>query len=417
MANINDYLQWRGDISLEERPFNDVDNVILSALSYLDFTGIVPGERTGAGIGLALACQRLLERAGGDVTPYVRSLAKIDSTFVARIADSRRFGSAILRSYVDIVDEGRSLQFSALQIDLASGETYVAFRGTDSTLVGWREDFMLSFEVTEAQREAAAYLERALVRAAEQGRMVRTGGHSKGGNLAEYAAACCPSELRERIVRVYSNDGPGMAPEVMRHDSRDVLEGRLKRIVPTYSVVGMLFAREDNPRIIVQSTGVGIGQHDPTTWQVLRTGVMEALQLQPECVPVNEAVARWAEGIPLDERERVTNEVFDALGAGGATRFDEIGASPEGLQQVLRALGNTDERTRELVMALVGGTFDTSAAAVRKAAAETFDQWKKGMKSAVEDAARKLAKPEGKVKGELARVPSGEIRLDRRRIE
>ncbi|MBQ9317267.1 MAG: DUF2974 domain-containing protein, partial [Atopobiaceae bacterium] len=231
MANINDYLQWRGDISLEERSFNDADNVILSVLSYLDFTGIVPGERTGAGIGLALACRRLLERAGGDVVPYVRSLAKIDSTFVELMADSRRFGSATLRSYVDVVDEARSLQFSAFQVDLPSGETYVAFRGTDSTLVGWREDFMLSFEVTEAQREAATYLERALVRAAEQGRMVRVGGHSKGGNLAEYAAVCCPSELRERIVRVYSNDGPGMAPEVMRRDGREVLGDRLRRIV------------------------------------------------------------------------------------------------------------------------------------------------------------------------------------------
>ena len=322
------------------------------------------------------------------------------------MADSRRFGSATLRSYVDVIDEARSLQFSAFQVDLPSGETYVAFRGTDSTLVGWREDFMLSFEVTEAQREAAAYLERALVRAAEQGRMVRVGGHSKGGNLAEYAAVCCPSELRERIVRVYSNDGPGMAPEVMRRDGREVLGDRLRRIVPTYSVVGMLFARADDPRIIVPSTGVGIGQHDPTTWQVLRTGVEEALQLLPECVPVNEAVARWAEGIPLGERERVTNEVFDALEAGGATRFDEIGASAEGLQQVLHALANTDDRTRELAMALVGGTLDTSVDAARKAATEFFDQWKRGMRSAVEDAARKLVKPDAKVNP--ARLPSGE---------
>lgn len=390
MSNINDYLQWRGDISLDERPFNDVDNVILASFSYLDFTGIVPGERSGAGIGLALACQRLLDCAGGDVTPYVRSLAKIDTAFVELMAASRRFGGATLRSYVDIVDEGRSLQFSAVQIDLTSGETYVSFRGTDSTLVGWREDFMLSFEVTEAQREAAAYLERAIVRAEKQGRMVRVGGHSKGGNLAEYAAVRCQPELRERIVCVYSNDGPGMAPEVMHRDSRAVLGSRLRRIVPTYSVVGMLFAREDDPRTIVPSTGTGIGQHDPTTWQVLRTGVKEALQLQPECVPVNEAVARWAEGIPLDERERVTDEVFDALGAGGATRFEEIAASTDGLQQVLRALGTTDDRTRDLVRALVEGTLNTSMDAMRKAAIDVLEQWSHSAKTAAEDAARRL---------------------------
>lgn len=390
MPNINDYLRWRSDITLEERHFNDVDNVILSTLSYLDFTGIVAGERVGTGIRLSLACQRLLDRAGGDITPYVRSLAKVDSTFVQLMADSRRFGDATLRAYVDEVDEGRSLQFSAMQIDLTSGETYVAFRGTDSTLVGWREDFMLSFQVTEAQREAAAYLERALLRAKEQGRHVRVGGHSKGGNLAEYAAMCCPADLSDLILRVYSNDGPGMAPEVMPHDGREVLGDRLRSIVPTYSVVGMLFSREDDARLIVPSTGTGIGQHDPTTWQVLRSGVEEALELQHDCVVLNDTIATWGRELPLDERERVVSEVFDALEAGGATRFDEIAATPEGLQQVLHAMANLDDRTRNIAATLIERLINESVDAVRKATGGVFEQWQRNMRSIAEDAVRKL---------------------------
>ena len=217
---------------------------------------------------------------------------------------------AVKALYVDEVDEERALQFAAVQIDMPA-ETYVSFRGTDSTLVGWREDFMLSFTVTESQREAAGYLERAIARATEQGKMVRVGGHSKGGNLAEYAAALCPEELRERIVRVYSNDGPGMAPEVMSIDSRKVLGGKLRRIVPSYSIIGMLFARETDEQIVVRSTGSSINQHDPTTWQVMRSGVDEALGLQKECVVLNKAIAEWAAGFTLIERARAIDEVFE----------------------------------------------------------------------------------------------------------
>jgi len=413
MANINNYLQWRGDVTLEERPFNDVDNIILSALVYLDFTGIVAGEESGERITLRQACKRFLDRvdnAGGDIIPYVRSVARVDTRFVRLIGESQRFGSAQLCAYVDVIDQKRALQFAALQINLSNGETYVAYRGTDSTIVGWREDFMLSFTVTEAQRSAAAYLQRVFGRTEKQGRTLRVGGHSKGGNLAEYAATCCSDEQQKRIIRVYSNDGPEMAPEVMPRDPHDVLGIRLKHIVPSYSVIGMLFARPDDQRIIAKSKAVGIGQHDLMTWQVLHTGVEEALELQPDCVVLNEAIARWAQAIPLDERERVTNEVFDALQVGGATRFEEIAASPVGLQKVLGAFGNTDSRTQELAVALVEGTVGTSMNAVRSATRSAIDQWRRGAQEMASDAARVF-----QAAGRDIKVPMSAIRSNRRR--
>ena len=405
MANVHDYLQWRGDLTFAERHFNDADNLILATLSYLDFTGIVPAEVAGGSIALGDACHKLIERPGGDIASSVRSLAKIDTRFVELLAVSKRFRDARLCAYVDETDEARALQFAAITIDLPDAGTYVSYRGTDSTLVGWREDFMLSFCVTEAQREAAGYLERALRQEDRQEVTIRVGGHSKGGNLAEYAAACCPDELRGRIARVYSNDGPGMAPEVMEVESRELLGDRFRHIVPTYSVIGMLFAREDEPRMIVKSSGVGIGQHDPTTWQLTRSGIDEAHELQGDCMVLNEAVARWAAGVPLDERERVVNEVFDALEVGGATRFDEIASSPEGLQQVLHALGSTDERTHDLVMALVEGTVSSSMAAARRSTKIVLDGWRRGARELADDAARRLQGPNADV-----RVPVQKLR-------
>lgn len=266
---------------------------------------------------------------------------------------------------------------------------------------------MLSFTVTESQREAAGYLERAIARATEQGKMVRVGGHSKGGNLAEYAAALCPEELRERIVRVYSNDGPGMAPEVMPIDSRAVLGDKLRRIVPNYSIIGMLFARETDEQIVVRSTGVGIGQHDPTTWQVTRSGVDEALGLQKDCLVLNKAIAEWAAGITLVERARAIDEVFDALQAGGATRFDEITESPEGFQQVLRALSETDERTRALASALVEGTVNNSVDAASRAAQQAWGNFKQTALSFAEDAAKRIRTQRGEIRVRMSAEDSG----------
>ncbi|MBR3160657.1 MAG: DUF2974 domain-containing protein [Atopobiaceae bacterium] len=371
MANMHDYLRWRGDLTFGERPFNDVDNLILSAFVYLDFSGIVPTEDQGGSIGLREACRKLLAKADGDVSPYVRSLARIDTSFTKLVGNSQRFGDARLSAYADVVDKKHALQFAALRIGLPQAGTYVAFRGTDTTLAGWRENFMISFRVTAAQQEALEYLRRTIECMGESDKCIRVGGHLKGGNLAEYAAARCPGELRERIVQVYSNDGPGTAPEVLKQSPRVTLGSRLRLIVPSFSVIGMLFARENERRTIVASPASGIEQHDITTWQVLRDGIKEARELQPDCIALNEAIASWANGIPLAERERITNEVFDALQAGGATTLEQITSSPDKLQRVLRALSEMDERTHSKVLEFVQRAASSEVNAVFNAAAKS----------------------------------------------
>lgn len=365
MANVCDYLRWRGDLTFEERPFNDVDNLVLSILSYLDLSGIVPTEDQGGAITLRAACKDLVVRSGGDVVPFVRSLAKITNELVQALYESARFGNVMLSAYADVVDNERAVQFSALTADIDHAGRFVAFRGTDNTIVGWREDFMLSFTVTEAQREAARYLERA-VRGCDG--PVFVGGHSKGGMLAEYATMQCPGELLPRIGRVYSNDGPGMAPEVVKNADNSELRGIMRRIVPSYSVVGMLFSRAEDTRVVVRSTGKGIEQHDPTTWQVARAGFEERGDLKPECVVLNVAIANWAGKLSLRERATVTKQIFDALEAGGATTINEIASSPERLQSVLHALGSMDERTKDVTASLLQSAMDSSVSAIRIAA-------------------------------------------------
>ena len=399
MADMRDYLELRGDIRLFERPFNDVDNLVLSTLAYLDLTGIVGGEGAAGekpvaadgavlagekrGITVAEACSELLRRADGDLSPYVRSLASVDERFVRTLGASARFGTARLVDYVDVHDDERALQFSAVTVELDAGvpagagqageravpESYVAFRGTDTTLVGWRENFILSFAVTEAQREAASYLERALARAAAAGRRVRVGGHSKGGNLAAYATAVCPEALRGRIERVYSNDGPGMDPAVVPVRCADVMGERYTRILPRYSVVGRTFS-DDAPCTIVESSAARTLQHDPLSWQVRTDGFVTADSFDPECLVVGRAFASWLEKLDPADRKLATNELFDALEAGGATSFEDVFSSVGAAQKVLSALGGIDSRAAEMMRGLVSELVATSAAATRDAVAE-----------------------------------------------
>jgi len=235
MSNMTDYLRWRGDITLEERPLNDVDALVLATVSYLDFDDIVPPDVSG-GIALGDACQEVLARTGDDITSAVRSMASIDTSFVVALAQSERFGSLCMSRYLDQVDEATSLQFSAVTIGLPGGDLLISFRGTDSTLVGWREDFMLAFTVTEAQRMARAYLKDALAGSGAGARVVLAG-HSKGGCLAEYAAATCPEALLSRIGRVYSFDGPGLDRAVLSCDAFSRMGERFCHILPRFSVV------------------------------------------------------------------------------------------------------------------------------------------------------------------------------------
>jgi pimeloyl-ACP methyl ester carboxylesterase len=355
---MTDYLALRGDITLAERPFNDVDNLALSTLSYIRLAGIAPGLGENRAVTVREACTELLSRAAGDITPYVFSAARVDIPFLEALAATDRLGFAPVHDCVDVIDEARSLQFSAMCVDVSPTETYVAFRGTDSSLVGWREDFMLSFEVTDAQTMAAEYLERVVRQAGVRptgGRRVSVyvGGHSKGGNLAAYAAAKLPEELRPLIARVWSNDGPGLAKEVMPESAYHTFGERFVRLQPAYSIVGQLFDDPEEPRTYVASSATDALEHDPMTWQVTSTGFVSAGALDPRARVLDDALARWVDGVALEDREVFTNQLFDALGAGGATTFNEILTSPQMAAKTLASMGNLPDFTRQLLMELL----------------------------------------------------------------
>ena len=318
MSSIFDYLEWRGDISFDEDPFNEVDNVVLSELAYVGFGGIVPCEKGSVPVGKV---------RDAFFAKYPRSLIHEDSSHIVKapllmdgMASGRRFGAARMTGYADIVDTDEVVQMAAVTFLLGDGTAYVAFRGTDSTVVGWKEDFNMSYlPETEGQRRAVEYLN-AIGRRIR--RPLRVGGHSKGGNFAVYASAFCSRSVRDRIIGVYTNDGPGFRPEVMESDEYKSILPKVTSIVPDTSVIGMLLTSKVRHRFI-KSSGRGIAQHDALTWQVVRDRFASSEPSELGLF-IMKSQRDWLGKLEDRDRELFVSTLFSLFEATGMETFDQM---------------------------------------------------------------------------------------------
>lgn len=310
MANILDYIKWRGDITFDVAGFNEVDNLIFSKLAYLNFNGIVDASEEG-GIPIENAVEiyfqenRLVDRIPGDF--YDDNFEE----FLQLLGNSRRFQNLRIKKYVQKRDEELGIQFSAMTVGLGDNSMYVSYRGTDDTLVGWKEDFMMSFmEVVPAQEEALNYL--TWIGALYRYDKFYIGGHSKGGNLAVYSAIHAPKAVQQRILLVYNNDGPGFKNEIIHHIGYQRIQDRIVTLVPQSSVVGMLMEHEEHYEV-VSSVQTGIMQHDGFSWEVQRDQFLHLDAVTKESHRLDLTLKRFLEGLETEKREEFVHALFDVL--------------------------------------------------------------------------------------------------------
>ena len=262
MAFISDYLTEKGDLSFREEPFNEVDNYVIAKVGSPNFTDVLPpGERLPLGEVVTDDCAR----SGGEAG-YLGALASPEIiTVLRRLPELRRYRDLLLSGYVRRILPAQTEQFSALTVTLPLGWSYVSFRGTDDTLLGWKENFLMSVGRVEAQADAAAYLASAAKRV--EGPLM-VGGHSKGGNLAVYASAMAAPEIQERITGVYNNDGPGFLPEFYQEPGYLRIRPKLHTLLPQNTLVGTLLTRESGSA----SSRAAAGAPPPTTASPGRCG-------------------------------------------------------------------------------------------------------------------------------------------------
>lgn len=354
MGNIMDYISWRGDLSFEQSQFNEVDNLILACFSYVNLDGISAVTKQ-KGIGLKKLTKEFMKLHTMKELEADKSFIRLAPFMMMEMAKSVRFGKCVVRNYVnDIVTEAEQ-QFAAMEIVLENGTSYVSFRGTDDTIIGWKEDFNLSTGVVPAQKRAIEYLQKI---SEHTDGMLRVGGHSKGGNLAIYGSVMCKS-AHEKILEIYSNDGPGFSREFQELPETKEMMPKIIRIIPEYSIIGTLLEHEKEP-VIVASSSKGLLQHDGFSWEVQGPALVRRDSLNKTALRFIEILHKWIDGMDMEQKRLLIEDLFATLQASGYENLSEVQSG--GLKSLAAMVKRVEKfapesrgMMQELLTAICGG--------------------------------------------------------------
>ena len=309
MANVCDYVKWRGDITLEQSKFNEIDNLILSRFSYFPFDKIIKENEV-------VTIKELSKRFQKQDVTKLPILWKDDVDLFPLMGESERFGKLLATKYINKIDPEQEKQFAAITVLMPDDTIFVSYRGTDNTIVGWKEDLNMSFKSHIAsQISAKKYLE--MIAEEYSDKKIRIGGHSKGGNIAVYAATFASSIIKDRIINVYNNDGPGFCDDVIGTLEYQDMINKVHTYIPQSSVIGRLMNHREK-YTVVESVQKGIMQHDLYSWQVLGTKFITLEEVTNGSEFVDKTIKEWLENVEPEKREQVIDVVFDILNATDA---------------------------------------------------------------------------------------------------
>ena len=327
MGTVYDYLNWRGDLSFRAAPFCEVDSLILSMLSYVDMKGIVPEPgRNVEPPSVWAASKEYLELYPDPKKSKMGVLIPKDIIKMMRLMRStKRFGPIKMCNFVNVIDPETELQFSAVTFLLGNGTAVVTYRGTDDTLIGWKEDMNMCFlPVVPAQLKAVEYLH--TVAKTHQGNIILAG-HSKGGNLAVYAAVHCAPSIRERITAVYSNDGPGFGRNILDDPDYQQMRPRICNLVPHSSVVGMLLEHDENFTVVKSRQKSGLLQHNGLSWEIMGNSFVHLEDVTADSRKIDRTVNQWIREMTPEQREEFAEAVYQLFSVDGAQTLTDLVAA------------------------------------------------------------------------------------------
>ena len=314
MPNINDYIKWRGDLELNVSEFNEIDSLILARFSYLPFESLMKKEEE-------LTIEELSKRFEKADKNKLEILWPDDSDLLPLLGQSKRFGKMIATDFLNKFDPEQEKQFSAITVLLPDDTIFISYRGTDNTIIGWKEDFNMSFKSHIAsQLDSVKYINDI---AKKYQNNIRIGGHSKGGNLAVYAAVFAAEEAKKRIINVYNNDGPGFADDITNTKEYKEMIEKVHTYIPQSSVIGRLLNHEEK-YTVVKSIQKGIMQHDLYSWQVQGTKVVSLKEVTNGSEFVDKTIKQWLDDVDPKQREIVIDTIFDILSTTEAESMIQI---------------------------------------------------------------------------------------------
>jgi len=350
-----DYLQWRNDVPLSVSPFNEVDNIILAYLSYIDFEKLRQewdGFCDLKGLFQSFCEEHSLEeiKTAGQFTERAPLLLK-------EMMEGERFLDTKVGYYAVDFDKDQVKQFAALVFLLPDGTNYVSFRGTDETITGWKEDFLMSCQSeTAGAKEAVDYFNK--VAKALEGEFI-LGGHSKGGNFAMYAAAFCEAQHKERILKVYNNDGPGFRDEVIQTNEFQEMLPKILTVAPQSSIIGQLLSNPAEQRVI-RSTAKGILQHDAMTWEAEKDRLVPS-ELDELSHYAKTTLGSWLESMDDETRESLCTTAFSLIESTKSETFIEFSADlVKNTEIIWKEMGKLPEDKKKEIMDALANLMESS---------------------------------------------------------
>lgn len=350
MYTILDYLIFRGDLSFKESAFNEVDNLLITQLSYIDFREIVPTDADY--ITLEEASKKFFENNSYDELKKSKSLIRLCPFTMEKMAQTKRFKDIRLSNYEEYTDVEKQTQFSAMHVELLDGTTYVVFRGTDDSIVGWREDFNMLYQCPiEGQRRAVEYLDRTVGFGFKK---LRIGGHSKGGNLAVYASVMCKPAIKKRILHVFNNDGPGFLKEFTKKEDYKTMLPKIISLAPKGSIFGLLLDHGEEFRI-VESQELGLMQHDVLNWGVLATSLDYVESFNEEGPLFHDAVEKWIDMHDTDKKKQAVDALFGLVETANVKNVSELlDINIKDVRTVIQSFVELDNETKQLLLSIFG---------------------------------------------------------------
>ncbi|MBR1414189.1 MAG: DUF2974 domain-containing protein [Bacilli bacterium] len=315
MANINDYLEWRGDLSLRDYQFNEIDSMILARFSYLRFDKIK--FNNGDTI---KSISKKMSNLDNDEFLY-----NGDKELITNLGNSDRFNNMLITDYVNNSSKEIEKQFGAITIHLNNDEMYVSFIGTDSTINGWKEDLNMSFmENVPCQLDGKKYLED--IASKYPNKKIRIGGHSKGGNVAIYSAITVDSLIQDRIIKVDNYDGPGFNKKIVNQYGNSKIIKKIETYIPQDSVVGRILYHKEKVSISY-SNEKGIYQHDIYSWQVIKDKMIKSEKNTENSENITKTINNWLETTTNEQRKIFIDSVFELFYKTESNTFKEVSSN------------------------------------------------------------------------------------------
>ena len=344
MSNVCEYVKWRGDLTLKQSKFNEIDALILTRLSYFPFDQLIqPNEEA--------TVEELSKRFEKADKSTMKILWEDDNELFPLMGKSKRFGKMIVTQYVNKINAEQEKQFSATTVILPDNTIFVTYRGTDATIVGWKEDFNMCFKSHIAsQKDAVEYLNMV---SKKYKRLIRIGGHSKGGNLAVYAAMFTNSKVKKRIINIYNNDGPGFDDEIIKTKEYKEILPKVHTYIPQSSVIGRLLNHEEK-YTVVQSIQKGIMQHDLYSWQLEGKEFICLEKVTNGSEIFDKTLKEWLINITPEQRGIVIDTAFDILNTTEVEYFSELKKNWFlNIRLMLGRYKNLDDESKKVISEIV----------------------------------------------------------------